>query len=310
MYSVYRSKDGIMYETTFIEKNCWINLINPTEEEIQLIAKETNVAYELLHYPLDDEERPRVEVDGDQILTIIDIPHYDYENSTYDTMPMGIIITDSHVLTICLKNTGLLDDFYHSRIKGLSTAKRTRFLFLILYKNAMVYLRHLREIDRKTTEIEAELHKSLRNKELIRIKNLSKSLVYFSTSLRSNQAVLDRLLRTRALKKYEEDEDLLEDVIIENKQAMEMASIYTNILTGTMDASASIISNNLNNVMKFLAAITIIMELPTMVYSFFGMNVTLPLVRLPYPQGVLSITGISFFLSALAVWLLYRRNMF
>lgn len=310
MFSIFRSKDGVMYENTFIEKNAWINLIDPSEEELRLIAEETGVLYEFLRYPLDDEERPRVEIEDDQIMTIIDIPNYDYANSTYDTMPMGIIITSDYVITICLKDTGILDDFSHSRIKGLSTAKRTRFLFLILYKNAMIYLRHLREIDRKTTEIETELHKSMRNKELIRIMNLSKSLVYYSTSLRSNQAVLERLLRTRTLKKYEEDEDLLEDVIIENRQAMEMAGIYTNILTGTMDASASLISNNLNNVMKFLAAITIIMALPTMVFSFFGMNVKLPLVSLIYPKGFLAILAISVILSALAVWLLYRKDMF
>jgi magnesium transporter len=310
MYSIFRSKDGMMYENTMIEKNVWINLIAPSEDELRLIAKETEVFYDFLRYPLDDEERPRVEIEDGQILTIIDIPHYDYTNATYDTMPMGIIITPDHVITVGLKDTGLLDDFSHNRFKGLSTAKRTRFLFLILYKNAMVYLRHLREIDRKTTEIESELHKSLRNKELIRLMNLSKSLVYFSTSLRSNQAVLERLLRTRTLKKYEEDEDLLEDVIIENRQAMEMSDIYTNILTGTMDASASLISNNLNNVMKFLAAITIIMALPTMVFSFFGMNVDLPLVGMIYPQGFLAILALSIILSSIAVWFLYRKDMF
>ena len=310
MFTIFRSKDAQMCQSSYIDKNTWINLVAPTEEELQLISAETGVLYDFLRYPLDDEERPRMELEDDQIMTIIDIPNYDYATSTYDTMPMGVILLPDHVLTVCLKDTGLLDDFTHGRIKGLSTAKRTRFLFLILYKNALIYLRHLREIDRKTTEIERELHKTMRNQELIRLMNYSKSLVYLSTSLRSNQAVLERLLRTRSLKKYEEDEDLLEDVIIENKQAMEMAGIYSNILTGTMESSASLISNNLNNVMKFLTAITIIMALPTMVFSFFGMNVGLPMVSLPYPHGYISILVLSLILSVIAVWWLYRKDMF
>ncbi len=310
MFSIYRSKDGRMYETSFIEKNVWINLFDPSEEELRLVAKETGIFYDFLRYPLDDEERPRVEIEDDQILTIIDITNYDYAHSTYDTVPMGIVTTPDFVITVCLKDTGLLDDFVHSRIKGISTAKRTRFLLLILYKNAMLFLRHLREIDRKTTDVESEFHKSMGNKEVIRLMNYGKSLVYLSTSLHSNQVVLERLTRTRALKKYEEDEDLLEDVIIENKQALEMATIYSDILNGTMDAYASLISNNLNIVMKFLAAITIIMALPTMVFSFFGMNVDLPLAGLLYPYGFLVILGISVFLSVIATWLLYRKNMF
>ena len=301
MFTICRSKDAHMCQSSYIDKNTWINLVAPSEEELQLISRETGVLYDFLRYPLDDEERPRMEIEDDQIMTIIDIPHYDCATSTYDTMPMGIILLPDYVLTVCLKDTGLLDDFSHGRIKGLSTAKRTRFLFLILYKNALIYLRHLRE---------RQLHKTMRNQELIRLMNYSKSLVYLSTSLRSNQAVLERLLRTRSLKKYEEDEDLLEDVITENKQALEMAGIYSNILTGTMESSASLISNNLNSVMKFLTAITIIMALPTMVFSFFGMNVGLPMVSQPYPHGYLSILIFSLILSGLAVWWLYRKDMF
>ena len=286
MFTIYRSRETRMCQSTYIDKNTWIIWWPPPKRNCQLIAQETGVLYDFLRYPLDDEERPRMELEDDQIMTIIDIPNYDYATATYDTMPMGIILLPDHVLTVCLKDTGLLDDFIHGRIKGLSTAKHTRFLFLILYKNALIYLRHLREIDRKTTQIERELHKSLRNQELIRLMNYSKSLVYLSTSLRSNQAVLERLLRTRSLKKYEEDEDLLEDVIIENKQAMEMAGIYSNILTGTMESSASpLISNNLNNVMKFLTAITILWLCLLWFSVFFGMNVGLPLVGQPYPQG-------------------------
>jgi magnesium transporter len=285
-------------------------MIAPTEEELQMVSSDTGAFYDFLRYPLDDEERPRMEIEDKQILTIIDIPNYDTESAAYETMPMGIILTADHVITVCLKDTGILDDFSQNRFKPIATYKKTRFLFLLLYKNALLFLRYLREIERHTNSLEKELQKSMRNRELIRLMNVGKSLVYFSTSLRSNQAVLERLLRTRALKKFEEDEDLLEDVIIENKQAIEMAGIYTNILTGTMETSATIVSNNLNGVMKFLAAITIIMSLPTMVASFFGINVPVPFQTLLYPYGFMLVVTISVAISAIAIWFLYRKDMF
>jgi magnesium transporter len=285
-------------------------MIAPTEEELQMIASDTGAFYDFLRYPLDDEERPRMEIEDKQILTIIDIPNYDKESAAYETLPMGIIITGDHVITVCLKDTGILDDFIQSRFKPVVTFKKTRFLFLLLYKNAMLFLRYLRELERSTNALEKELQKSMRNRELIRLMNVGKSLVYFSTSLRSNQAVLERLMRTRALKKFEEDDDLLEDVIIENKQAIEMAGIYTNILNSTMETSATIVSNNLNSVMKFLAAITIIMSLPTMVASFFGINVPVPFHSMAYPYGFAVVVGISVVISAVAIWFLYRKDMF
>ncbi|MDR1205704.1 MAG: magnesium transporter CorA family protein [Peptococcaceae bacterium] len=310
MYSIYQSTDQYFYESALVGKGCWIHMIAPTEEELQMIASDTGAFYDFLRYPLDDEERPRMEIEDKQILTIIDIPNYDKDSGAYETLPMGIIINEDHVITVCLKDTGILDDFIHNRVKPVVTFKKTRFLFLLLYKNAMLFLRYLRELERSTNVLEKELQKSMRNRELIRLMNVGKSLVYFSTSLRSNQAVLERLMRTRALKKFEEDDDLLEDVIIENKQAIEMAGIYTNILNSTMETSATIVSNNLNGVMKFLAAITIIMSLPTMVASFFGVNVPVPFQFMAYPYGFAIVVGISVVISAVAIWFLYRKDMF
>jgi len=292
-----------------LEKGVWINLANPTDDEINKVSKETGIQYDFLKYSLDDEERPRVEIDEGQILIIINVPIFISNEAFYDTIPLGIILTDDYFVTVCLENLTILEDFYNNgKIKGMATFKKTRFLFLILYKVATLYLRYLRVINRKSEDIELELHKSMKNKELISLLNLEKSLVYFSTSLRSNQIVMEKLLKSNSIEKYNEDKDLLEDVLIENQQAIDMANIYANILSGTMDAFASIISNNLNIVLKFLATITIILALPTMVASFFGMNVALPFQNSSY--GFLIVLIISIFLSVVGTLFLVKKKMF
>lgn len=290
------------------EKGCWINLVKPTEEEIQLLSSQTGVNQDFIRYPLDEEEIPRMDIEDDQILIIINIPIMKQSDVMYDTLPLGIIMTDEYLVTVGLEDIDTTLHLTSSKIKGLATFKKTRYLLTILYKNTLLYLKYLRDIDKKTTEVELELHKSLKNRELIKLLNLSKSLVFFTTSLRANEKVLEKLLRNKTIKKYEEDEDLLEDVITENRQAIEMADIYTNILTGTMDAFASIISNNLNMVMKFLAAITIVVSLPTMVSSFFGMNVLIPFQYSPH--GFAYVLIIALTLSLASVWYLSKRNMF
>ena len=194
-------------------------------------------------------------------------------------MPMGIIITDSHVITVCLKENIIIDEFTKGIVKGIQTQFKTRFVFHMLLRIASKYLLYLKQIDKLSNYVEQQLHKSMKNKELIQLLGLEKSLVYFSTSLKSTETVLEKILRGRVIKLYEEDQELLEDVLIEVKQAIEMSNIYSNILSGTMDAFASVISNNLNIVMKVLTVITIVMSVPTMVFSFYGMNV----VDLPLP---------------------------
>ncbi len=291
-----------------IEKGCWINLINPTEEDINLVVQATGIFVDFIRYPLDDEERPHVEFEDNLLLTIIDVPIQINTGAGYDTIPLGIIQTDNYIVTVCLHDLSMINDFHQKKVRGIATYKKTRFLFQILYRNASLYLKYLREIDKKSTELELELHKSMRNKELIKLLNLEKALVYFTTSLRSNETVLEKLLRGKVVKMYEEDEDLLEDVIIENKQAIEMANIYSNILSGTMDAFASIISNNLNIVMKFLAIVTIILALPTMVASFFGMNVPVPFQNSPH--GFAFAVVISAVLSVAGIYYLAKKDIF
>lgn len=291
-----------------IEKGCWINLINPTEEDINLVVQATGIFVDFIRYPLDDEERPHVEFEDNLLLTIIDVPIQINTGAGYDTIPLGIMQTDNYIVTVCLHDLSMINDFHQKKVRGIATYKKTRFLFQILYRNASLYLKYLREIDKKSTELELELHKSMRNKELIKLLNLEKALVYFTTSLRSNETVLEKLLRGKVVKMYEEDEDLLEDVIIENKQAIEMANIYSNILSGTMDAFASIISNNLNIVMKFLAIVTIILALPTMVASFFGMNVPVPFQNSPH--GFAFAVVISAVLSVAGIYYLAKKDIF
>ncbi|MGI6587302.1 MAG: magnesium transporter CorA family protein [Peptococcia bacterium] len=309
MLTIYQSPhDEQIIPIEHFEKGAWINLTNPTEEEINAVVKSTQVLTEFIRYPLDEEERPHLEFEDNQLLIVISIPVIQDAEVEYDTIPLGIIHMEDCIITICLHDLNLLQEFSQGKVKGMATFKKTRFLFQILYKTSLLYLKYLRQIDKKATELELELHKSVRNKELIGLLNLEKSLVYFSTSLRSNEIVLEKILRGKFVKMYEEDEDLLEDVIIENKQAIEMADIYSNILSGTMDAFASLISNNLNLVMKFLAIVTIILSLPTMVASFFGMNFDLPFQNSPY--GFAIAVGISALLSLSGIIYLAKKNIF
>ncbi|MCO1600800.1 magnesium transporter CorA family protein [Desulfosporosinus nitroreducens] len=291
------------------EKGSWINMINPTEDEIALVTKAIRLENDhFIRDALDDEERPRIESESNQILVIINVPIIQNATVIYDTIPLGIILTEDHFVTVCLQDVEVLKDFATGKVRGMNTHKKTRFLFQILYKSATLYLTLLREIEKKTNEIELTLHKSMKNKELIRLLNLQKSLLYFTTSLKSNEKVMEKMLRTRVLKIYEEDQDLLEDVIIENKQAVEMAETYSNISSSMMDAFASIISNNLNMVMKFLASITIVLALPTMLASFFGMNVRIPFQTSDY--GFVIIVGMSVVLCFGGIIFLAKRKMF
>lgn len=310
MIAVYNTRNNTMIETGRPEeKGSWINMINPTEEEIAYIAKAINLEGDcFIKDALDDEERPRIEIEDKQILVIINVPIIQNSRVIYETIPLGIILTEDHFVTVCLQEAEVLKEFVSGKVRGLETYKKTRFLFQILYKSASLYLFFLRDIDKKTNEIESALHKSMKNKELIGLLNLQKSLVYFTTSLKSNERVMEKLLRTKVLKLYEEDEDLLEDVIIENKQAVEMAETYSNISSSMMDAFASIISNNLNMVMKFLASITIILALPTMLASFFGMNVKIPLQASDH--GFAIVIGMSVVLCLGGVVFLAKKEMF
>ena len=253
MIRIFKTEDGAMHEKEEMQPGCWIALTNPTASEIIDIADTYQIDSDHLRAPLDEEERSRIEVEDEYTLILVDIPSIEERNGKdwFVTIPLAIITTKDVLITVCLEETPVLTSFMDGRVRDFHTFMKTRFILQILYKNATQFLQYLRIIDKKSEVIERKLHQSQKNEELIELLELEKSLVYFTTSLRSNEVVLEKLLRIEKIKKYPEDTDLLEDVIVENKQAIEMANIYSGILSGTMDAFASVISNNLNIVMKF-----------------------------------------------------------
>lgn len=275
MIRYYKTINLKLEKLSTYEKGCWINLVEPTRKEIQLISGIMNVDEDAIESSLDDEERSRIEYEDDYTLILIDIPldESDSNSTHFTTIPLGIIFNEDAILTICKYQTRIINDFIVGHIKDFFTFKKSRFIFQILYKNAQYYLLYLRKINKKTIYIEREIYKSMKNKELLQLLELEKSLVYFSTSLQSIGVVLDKLFKTPSIKLYEEDSDLLDDVIIENKQALDMCKIYGDILSRIMDAFSAIISNNQNNVMQYLTVITIIMSIPTIISGFIGMNV-------------------------------------
>ncbi len=284
----------------------------PSDQELLLVAKKTGAPIEFLRAALDEEETSRIDIENNNVLFVMDIPFTEMEENslTYDTYPFAIIHTEKEIITVCLKNSKILTDFIEGKVKSFFTFKRSRFVLQILYKISTYYLFYLRQIDKKSLMIERRLHKSMKNKELIQLLSLEKSLVYFSTSLKSNEITLEKMLKLDIMQKYPEDKDVLEDVIIENKQAIEMANIYSNILSGTMDAFASVISNNLNIVMKLLASITIVMAIPTIVSGLFGMNVAVPWNESVTPFGFWYVLGLVSLISVLVIMMLKKKDLF
>ena len=294
-----------------IESGSWINIIAPSDEELILISKKTGVPLSFLKAPLDDEETSRIDIEDNALLVVVDIPFTEMEDNslTYDTYPLAIIHTEKQIITVCLKNSRILTDFINGKIKSFYTFKKSRFILQILNRISNSYLIYLRQIDKKSLMIEKRLHKSMKNRELIQLHSLEKSLVYFSTSLKANEITLEKMLKLDLMQKYEEDQDVLEDVIIENKQAIEMTEIYSNILASTMDFFASVISNNLNIVMKVLASVTILMAIPTVIGGLFGMNfIRMPLINNTYGFEITMI--ITLILTFGTAYLLYKKDMF
>lgn len=314
MIQIYKSlseNDGTLKKIDSLEPGCWINIIAPSQEELLLISKKTGVPLEFLKASLDDEETSRIEIEGDFILIIVDIPFTEMEDNslTYDTYPLAIIHTKNELITVCLKNSKVLTDFSSNKVRNFYSFKKSRFILQILNRVSTYYLLYLRQIDKKSIMIEKRLHKSMKNRELVQLHSLSKSLVYFSTSLKSNEITLEKMLKLDVIQRYEEDKDVLEDVIIENKQAIEMTEIYSNILGSTMDFFASVISNNLNIVMKFLASVTILMSALTVISGIYGMNFDyIPLLH--HPNGFFIVMTLSIILCGVIAFILYKKDMF
>jgi magnesium transporter len=278
MIEIYQTTDaGIRSLAGLSEasKGSWINLVAPSHSEIAEVASELNVDSDYLTAPLDEDERSRIDQDEDQTLIIVNFPTPSADG--YETWPLGIVLTDRYLITVVPVATSFLADFAENRVKSFVTHKKGRCVLQFFFRISTMYMTYLRQINRRIDSVEYALRDATRNQELIRLLTLNKSLVYFSTTLRANTAVLERIERIGFFRIFEEDLELLEDTKIENRQAMEMSTIYSNILAGTMDTYASIISNNLNGVMRFLTAWTILIALPTLVASIYGMNIPLPL---------------------------------
>ena len=315
MLKIYNTdvETGNFEEIKEFQKGSWISLVNPSEAEIKRVCESLEIEEDLIRDPLDFEEKARIEVEEDDntILFVVDVPIIERheENEIYSTMPLGmIVVRDDFFITVSLRKNRIIEDFEKRKIKNFQTFKKSRFIFQILYLNSSYYLNHLKQINKETEIAEYILKNSMRNKELLKLLNLEKSLVYFTTSLKSNELVMEKTMRGKIIKLYEDDEDILEDAITENRQAIEMAKIYTDILNGTMDAYASIISNNLNGVMKTLTAITIVLAVPTMISSFWGMNVKLPFENNPF--GFLIMIILAIVTTLLVTWWLKKRDMF
>src|SRR5574341_805925 len=277
MVTIYKNTEQGLSVLTEPTNGCWINAVNPTSEQINWLQS-LGVPQDYILSPLDIDERPRTERENGELLIVLRIPYFQGQTADvpYTTIPLGIILTDRHLVTICKRENDILDEFAAGRVKSLATGKRLRFVLRMLLNTATKYLVYLREINRTVEALEDQLQLSTRNKEVLELLKYQKSLTYFTTALKSNELMMERLQRSQIFKAYPEDEDLLDDVITENQQAIEMTNIASNILSGMMDAFASIISNNLNTVMKFLASITIVVSLPTIIFSYYGMNVNLP----------------------------------
>lgn len=271
---VEHSEEEIKELTSLKDK--WVHMINPSDKEIEWVEDLTGIPGDVLKSALDEDERARIEKD-DELLILVDIPVVEDDEDTggvvYNTLPLGIIVKDKTIVTVCLKDSSVIRDFLLGRVKDVVINKSARFVFRLLLSIATKYLAYLRQIDKTSQHIQTELHKSMKNKGLNELLDIQNALVYFSNSLRANNNVIDKLIKSNSyLPKYEEDQDLIEDVGIESMQALETCNTFRDILESTMAAYSSVISNNLNNVMKILTSITFIMSVPTVIGSLFGMN--------------------------------------
>ena len=259
------------------EEKCWVDLVNPTDDEIEDAAAITGIPEETLKAALDEEETARIERDDGYFMCLVDTPTITDtdEGDTYETIPLAFIYNEKCIVTVSLRGNPVLGDFISNRV-SVTTDKPVFFMLTLMFGNAKRFLSNLRQIDKKSLRVQAELHRSMKNKELIQMLALENSLVYFSTSLSADIGVYKKLERLPEITDNEDYRDLYDDVLVETRQAVEMCNIYRDILSGTMDAYASVISNNLNVVMKLLAVITLIISVPTLVASLWGMNVGVP----------------------------------
>lgn len=308
MLSIYKTTESGLETLDMIANGAWVNAIDPAPDEMEKLVN-WGMEMDYINYCLDQDEMPRLERDEDYTFILLRIPmHQPDSDIPYNTVPLGIMILGNKIITVCRYDSDIFKALTNGKHRYMKTGKRYRLTLYIFLETAARYLNLLREINRATELVEDRLQKSTQNRELLELLKYQKSLTYFATALRSNEVMMERVQKTQLFNYYEEDQDLLEDVLTENQQAIQMTSINTEILSSMMDAFASIISNNLNVVMKALAALTIILNVPTIVASFYGMNVNLP--GEGHPFAFLTVIGLSLGLTAMATYIFYKRNWF
>ena len=275
MLHFYRTDDQRIHEEERMGDGVWVHMVQPTREETERVSRFTRVDADDLMAALDEEESSRIALSDDYTLILVDIPAQEirHEKRTYTTIPLGMILTRNMIVTVCTEDTPILQRFVRNQVREFSTKKRLRFVYQILFQTATLYQSNLRILDKKRLELEEAAMDNDDEIDLMALHELESTLVYFATSLRANSAVLDRLTRYRRLEQYPDDQELLGDVIVETQQAIEMTTIYRDILTGTRELLSSVINNRLNNAMKFLTSITLVMAIPTVISGLYGMNV-------------------------------------
>lgn len=313
MQTIYKTDNGILSQKEGFEPDIWINLISPNVEELTEVAEFYDVDIADVRAALDEEESSRVQMEDGYTLILVDIPFEEIRNDqrAYTTIPLGILLVNNAIITVCSDDTVILNYFYNNRMRGFSTKKKMRFVYQILLRTTNMYQALLCAIDKKRSEIEKRVGtETTEDKDLINLHELETNLVYFATSLSANKVVLDRLTRYERIKQYPEDKELLDDVIVENRQAIEMTNIYRDIIHGSRELVSTIINNRLNNVMKFLTSITLVMAIPTIISGIYGMNVSgkwMPLSTVPH--GFTIICALIALICVFALFILKHRKM-
>lgn len=312
MIKYYKTDDRMIHEEEGINSGVWIQLINPSVAEGQIVAEQLGVDIEDVLAALDEEESSRIELQDGYTLILVDIPTVEirHEKESYTTIPLGIILTSDEIVTICTEDTPVLQGFINNRVKEFSTKKKLRFVYQILYRISVLYQSDLRIIDKMRMDIEGRVGEATEEVDLIALHELESTLVYFATSLRANSVVLDRLTRYKRLEQYPEDKELLDDVIVENKQAIEMTVIYRDIINGTRELMSSVIDNRLNNVMKILTSMTIVLAIPTLISGLYGMNVVeegMPFAKSVYGFGIVCL--ITLIVCIITILILKKKKM-
>ena len=309
---IYRTKDKLLTVADDMSEGSWVCLTAPTESEVRRVAATLDIEPSDLFAATDPEESARISLEDGYTVIIVDIPYQipGSDQGVYSTIPMGILLTQDLVVTVCSVDTPVIGDLSSCRVKGFSTRKKMRFVYQLLYRAATMYQQELRLIDRRRQALEKNLSGDLRDSDLVELHGLESTLVYFATSLRANATVLDRLTRYKRLEQYPDDRELLDDVIVEIRQAIEMTSIYRDDIKGTRELFSSILDNRLNNAMKYLTSITLLMAVPTVVSGLYGMNVSSEGMPFASSQaGFAIVLGLTLVICGVTAWFLHKKHM-